>query len=228
MVGTVPVVAAKKALRKEFTKRLRSVPASVIAEESRAVTQHLLASSAYQRATNLCTYLSTSTSEIQTDELIRESIKGGKRVFVPFCPAAEPTVMRMLRLESLAAFEGLKPNRWGIREHDPQEVEICQDSEASGGLDLILVPGLLFDGQGQRLGHGRGYYDRFIKATLDYPTRFSKPPPSTVALALTEQILPEGQSVPLEEWDEAPDLILSPTGVLRTAKVKQIVQLAEL
>ncbi|KAL8279142.1 hypothetical protein RQP46_008398 [Phenoliferia psychrophenolica] len=197
------VGALKKALRRDYTKRLRAVPTSAIQEESLAVTRHLLASPIYQRANNISIYLSTPSSEIQTDELIRESLSRGKRVFIPYCPAAEPTLMRMLKLSSLAAFEGLGANRWGIREHDPAEIDACEDSETAGGLDLILVPGLIFDRSGNRLGHGRGYYDRFINATHDYPSRFSKPPPSTVAIALKAQILPVGEEVPVEEWDRA-------------------------
>ncbi|KAM0752971.1 5-formyltetrahydrofolate cyclo-ligase, partial [Meredithblackwellia eburnea MCA 4105] len=210
------IAGLKKALRKTIGKKLREVPPTVLASESRAVTAILLNSPTFQRAQNLSIYLSTSTSEIQTDDLVKESIARGKHVFIPYCPLSAPTVMKMLRLDSLAAFEGLKSNRWGIREHTDEEAKKCQDSESAGGLDLILVPGLAFDTTGQRLGHGRGYYDRFINATIDYPQRFSKPPPSTVALALSAQVLPDGELVPVEEWDRRPDLILTPAGVLHT------------
>lgn len=105
-------------------------------------------------------------------------------------------------------------------------------SADSFGLDLILVPGLAFSLDGNRLGHGRGYYDRYIsQCEATYPQRFGKPAPftgkvvsthgwkfscwrsnffSVAALALREQILPVGQSVPTNEFDKKPQVIVTP------------------
>lgn len=146
--------------------------------------------------------------------------------------------MRMLRLRSVDQFQQLPLNRWGIREMEAKEAERAEEAEDVNGegLDLILVPGLAFDSTGQRLGHGRGYYDRYIQATHTYPAVFNKPPPKTgscyldlrlpsvtgsdatsscvVALALNEQLLPTGELVPTEEWDKRPDVIVLPRGPL--------------
>lgn len=67
--------------------------------------------------------------------------------------------MKMLKLKSLDHYESLRANRWGIREVDPAEADALEEAQR---LDLILVPGLCFDTRRQRLGHGRGYYDRYI------------------------------------------------------------------
>lgn len=48
----------------------------------------------------------------------------GKRVYVPFCPVEDPTVMRMLRLRDEVHFSTLPLNRWGIRELAPAEVSV--------------------------------------------------------------------------------------------------------
>lgn len=56
------------------------------------------------------------------------------------------------------------------------------DSDPDGGLDLLIVPGVAFDPYRRRLGHGRGYYDRYINQyCLSYPQRFAgrKNPPRT-------------------------------------------------
>lgn len=217
------------------------------------MTSHLLSLPSFLAARSISIYLSTPSSEIQTDILIHRAFEMGKRLYVPFCPVEDKKVMKMLRLESVEQFEGLGLNRWGIRDLDPTTVGTLEDGESfslslagdistevvgavdeegSGGLDLILVPGLAFDRTGSRLGHGRGYYDRYLLSTMDYPTRFGKASPltgtllipktsrdgelilySTVALALHEQVI-DGE-VPIDaNWDQKPSHIITPSGLL--------------
>lgn len=110
----------------------------------------------------------------------------------------------------------------------------------SPGLDLIVVPGLAFDPYRRRLGHGRGYYDRYITQCLDYPQRFGKGAPTTgaspsfpltgigawpigtdallvwtVALALKAQMVLDGEEIPTNEWDRLPDVLITPDGVYK-------------
>lgn len=70
-----------------------------------------------------------------------------------------------------------------------------------GGLDLVIVPGVAFTVQGHRLGHGRGYYDKFLtKLSQTQPRPFI-----TVALSLKEQIV---DKVPVGSNDVVIDYIL--------------------
>ncbi len=52
----------------------------------------------------------------------------------------------------------LERNRWGILEPNPKK---CVEADTAK-ISLILVPGLAFDQQFNRLGYGGGYYDRFL------------------------------------------------------------------
>lgn len=70
----------------------------------------------------------------------------------------------------------------------------------TGGLDLIFMPGLGFDKQGNRLGRGRGYYDAYLKRCMQQPVK-----PYTMALAFREQICPQ---VPVDEHDMKVDEVL--------------------
>lgn len=87
-----------------------------------------------------------------------------------------------------------------------------------GGLDLILMPGVAFTHQGGRLGHGMGYYDKFLYEHFNKnPHRYTDSPQSIadkiatkktilLGLALKEQIV---DVVPLDETDVLLDDILT-------------------
>lgn len=109
----------------------------------------------------------------------------------------------MLRLRTLAEYEGMKMNRWGIREPEEEYAagveEISQGSPSpdqsqsqnervrrenaldpstgGSGLDLILSPGVAFDEQAGRLGHGKGYYDRYLARCEEFAQQRGKAGP---------------------------------------------------
>ncbi|MDC3413388.1 5-formyltetrahydrofolate cyclo-ligase [Aquibacillus sp. 3ASR75-11] len=77
-----------------------------------------------------------------------------------------------------------------------QTIEInCQD------IDLLIVPGLLFDSHGFRIGYGGGYYDRYLK---NYPNE-------TVSLASTNQLI---EKVPTDQYDIPVDHLITNMGLL--------------
>lgn len=142
--------------------------------------------------------------------------------------------MDMLRLESIEEFESLERNAWGIprlpgeglggrgnalggegksvprRERDGGVVG--GEGEAEGGLDLVVVPGVAFDAEMNRLGHGAGFYDGYL-------TRFcqegKRKMPFLVGLCLAEQVLPSGL-IEMQEWDWKVDAVVVGDGRLLT------------
>ena len=71
-----------------------------------------------------------------------------------------------------------------------------------GGLDLIVMPGLGFSNQCDRLGRGKGYYDTYLQKCEDKGYK-----PHTVALAFNEQMC---DSIPTDAHDKKLDLVLYP------------------
>ena len=65
----------------------------------------------------------------------------------------------------------------------------------------ILIPGLSFSRNGNRLGKGGGYYDKFLSKEPNHPT---------VALAYEFQIMDE---IPAEEYDQSVDAIVTESGI---------------
>jgi 5-formyltetrahydrofolate cyclo-ligase len=139
----------------------------------------------YENAKRVCVYLSMPSGEIQTDEIVRHALSEGKEVFVPYLhenkehvnldgEPAPKKIMDMVRLKGLEDYEGLERDSWGIPTVTDEGVEGRERILGSGsddtkrkGLDLILMPGVAFDAEGQpalvkRLGHGKGFYDYFL------------------------------------------------------------------
>ena len=124
--------------------------------------------------------------------------------------------MRMLRVESLAQARRLPRNRWGIPEPDESLAASMEDMTARADFDLILAPGVAFDARCQRLGHGRGYYDGFVRGV-----RARRPAGgvSVVGVALREQIQ---DAVPVDAHDERLDLVVHPDDVLAFASAADV------
>jgi 5-formyltetrahydrofolate cyclo-ligase len=122
---------------------------------SRRIWDKLRSLPEFAGARTLTTYLDMG-SEVRTREYVPQLWQMGKRVIVPFCEAHE------LRLFHLQDMDELTPGAWQILEPAPQWRAIAQRRVDAAELDLILVPGLAFDRNGDRLGWGKGYYDRFL------------------------------------------------------------------
>jgi 5-formyltetrahydrofolate cyclo-ligase len=79
-------------------------------------------------------------------------------------------------------------------------------------LDLIIVPGVAFGQQGERIGMGAGYYDRYLKRA---------PQAIRVALAFEAQLR---QTIPQEPWDELMDAVFTPSFEYRSARFDHFVK----
>ena len=103
-------------------------------------------------------------------------------------------------------------NRWKIPE-PPSNLQ--WPIARPGDIDLLIVPGLAFDRDGNRLGQGKGYYDRFI-------ARMQQPPPVLVAVGLACQLLQEPGAVILtHEHDMQMDIILVPEETVQVVKQQE-------
>ncbi len=121
-------------------------------------------------------------SEVRTRQFLPTALAQGKRVVIPYCVADELELFRLESLDELAVatFGILEPKR-DLRTLPQKRVE----PEA---LDLVMVPGVAFDRQGGRTGHGKGYYDRLLeRVRLDAPL---------IGIAFECQMFPEIPMLP--------------------------------
>ena len=146
----------KKTLRKETIAAMKRLPQSVKAEADSQLTQRFIQLPAFQEAKTLATYLSFD-HEVSTAGLIQAALQLGKRVCVP-------RTYPQGRMEFVEYDPNiLEKTRFGLLEPN-EKGKLVDQSE----IDLIHVPGLVFQSKGYRIGYGGGYYDRYL---ADYTGR---------------------------------------------------------
>lgn len=192
------IKTAKGLLRQELKAKLNGLSNEEKARQSQVVQTKVLHHDLYRKSQRLSIFLSMH-DEINTDLVLRDALDAGKAVYIPRYDS-KSTYMDMVRLKSWEEYDALPMTKWNIKQ--PPLDQDREEALASGGLDLILVPGLAFTKAGHRMGRGRGYYDTYLAKCRDVQEH----PPSTIALAFIEQVLPE---IPIEETDVPIDIILS-------------------
>lgn len=133
-------------------QRTRQALASLSADHeriSRSLMSQLLAHPSYRQSEVVATYLSLP-HEWDTSHLIRQAQADGKRLLVPKLLGQGQMIFVDYNADQLV------PTAWGLLE--PSSNQAVDKSV----IDLIHVPGLVFDPEGYRIGHGGGYYDRYL------------------------------------------------------------------
>ena len=140
----------KKILRNKTIAAMKELPQAVKAEADSQLTQRFTQLSAFQEAQTLATYLSMG-HEFSTASLIQAALQDGKRICVPRTyPQGR---MEFVEYDP----EILEKTRFGLLEPNEQG-KVVDKSE----IDLIHVPGVVFQSEGYRIGYGAGYYDRYL------------------------------------------------------------------
>jgi len=153
------LLETKARLRRQALAHRDALAAPVRATHSEAIVRLLLAFAPYRQAERLGVYLPIR-SEVDTRGLIAAALAEGKQVAAPVTRWEE----RALDFRYLGGDRDLVPGRGGIPEPGPH----CPAADLAG-LDLVLVPGVVFDRRGYRLGYGAGLYDRALAAAPAVP-----------------------------------------------------------
>lgn len=126
-------------------------------------------------------------SEISTRELIRKALSSGKEVFLPRVEGENMTFYRIRDLSELV--QGYKDIM------EPRgDTESYSASEEQAGKTLLLMPGVAFDRYRNRIGYGKGFYDRFLAHNPELQGR-------SIAVGFQCQML---EKLPAEETDIRP------------------------
>jgi 5-formyltetrahydrofolate cyclo-ligase len=169
--------------------------------KSRSVTiqRRLLATDCYRDASAVVLY-SPIQNEVATDLVAADAITSGKELFFP-CLRRDRKTMAVARVHDLSE---LVAGAFGIREPATKSAS-APPHELAGA--MVVVPGLAFGAQGQRLGRGGGHYDRFLAALPREAI--------TVGLAYSFQLL---DGIPQESFDRRLQYIITESALIRVAE----------
>ncbi len=180
----------KSDLRKQAAEKRKQIDCKQ--EKDFLIVKNLLALDEYLNAKTVLIYASLD-DEIKTDNIIKTALDDKKTVAVPLCLDKDGK-MEFYSIDSLS---NLKKGNFGVREPSPDESKLINDfSEA-----IIIVPGLLFDKEGNRLGFGKGYYDRYLAKNEIF----------SIGLCYNEMMI---EKVPVDEYDKNIDKIVTQSGVI--------------
>ncbi|XP_002740689.1 5-formyltetrahydrofolate cyclo-ligase-like [Saccoglossus kowalevskii] len=185
----------KQTLRRELKKRLAGMSETERKRQSECITQKLIKHPKYEASRRISVYLSM-TEEVNTLGILQHIFDSNKVCFVPQYIGNN---MDMLKLNSMQDYDALPKTKWNIKQ--PTDSDNREEALSTGGLDMIIIPGLGFTRDGKRLGRGKGYYDNYQSRCVDH----SPSKPYTIALAFQEQICDD---IPVSDHDVNIDEVL--------------------
>lgn len=172
--------ASEKArLRQEMLAKRRALSAEERASMRRGLTERVLSLPQYRTAKKILAYLALP-GEADLDDVIRAALADGKQVYVPVCLPE-----RQMEAGQLMNMDDFVPGPFGLRDLPPGYLSTEPEE-----LDLVLVPAVACDLSGARLGHGAGYYDRYLPKVA---------PGRRIAVLWDFQIVPQ---VPEDSFDQ--------------------------
>lgn len=182
----------KKELRKNIIHTLRQINENTFIKWSDLIAEQITSLPEWKSAKTIGITIA-GAHEINTEKIIRFAWDEKKNVVVPKCNP----LTKAMDFRRITSFSQLEVVYFGIKEPIEHQTEKFEPEE----IDLLIVPGLCFTKEGYRLGHGGGYYDRYL-TTYDG---------QTISLAFPVQIV---NSLPIEHFDIPVKKLITTDGVI--------------
>ena len=200
----------KKLLRKKIRQKLveENQNQKEVEKKSLYAQENLLNLEKLKASNNILLFVSYG-NEIKTETLLEELLKSGKKVFLPRTEKDDMDFFQTSNTESIENQTeigdfGIVVPKKNLKMLSPKEI----------GKDfLILIPGLAFDKKGNRLGKGKGFYDKYLENVLQCKSKDNYP--MLVGFCYDFQIVDE---VPTEKSDIPVDYVVSETRIIKVVK----------
>jgi len=189
----------KNEIRKVISKRRKRMSEKEVRDKSHIIIKKLMETDEFKKAENLMVYLSFA-NEVFTFDLIEKSMKMGKKVIVPYTIKDTykiiPTLLKNIE-------EDLEISSYGYMEPKKDKIQPILEEN----IDLTVVPGLAFDKKMNRIGFGKGYYDRYLAKTRQES--------KNIAIAYEYQVL---EAIPTDDFDVKMDFIITEESTYKNAE----------
>lgn len=177
----------KRLLRKEIKERIKALDEDYCRWSDEIISSAVVTLPQFVQANTVFCFVGTG-GEPDTRPIILKALEMGKTVGVPKC--LSDSVMEVRKISSL---DDLEEGMYGIFE--PKEGLQVIDPEA---IDFSLIPCVTCDFNGNRLGHGKGYYDRYLENGKFFTCMICRG-----KLMSTD--------IPMDKFDVKPDMVISDT-----------------
>lgn len=189
-------IKTKDSIRNQIRRWRSELTPDWVTDRSRNIVDLFIKLDEFEEAETVCLYMAIA-GEVRLDMVIQECWDQGKRVLMP----AYRKESGDYGFKALEADTKMMIGLWGVPEPNTEEW-----SAVDSATTCIAVPGVAFDDDGVRVGHGKGYYDRLLAFTKDR-TDCTK-----IGVCFDFQRI---DNLPCEEWDIGMDIVLSESRITR-------------
>lgn len=172
-----------------------ALPESIRKRYSEQIVSHIIQHPFFQECDTVCCYVAFK-GEADISMLMDAAWAAKKRVVVP-----KVLTQETMEFFTIHSRRELSPGAFGILEPEDDKEPWCAGEEERV---LILLPGLAFDREGNRLGYGGGYYDRYLK---------SHPSFHTIGIAFSVQCL---ENIPAQPHDQKTEIVITEKGIYKS------------
>ncbi len=138
-------------------------------EKSKIIMKKIISLTEYKKS-NIIALYNSLPNEVSTKELIEYTLQNKKNVVLP------RVYKNTLKFYKISSNEDYETSSFNVLE--PQD--ILNNYVQKEKIDLIIVPGICFDNDGNRIGYGKGYYDHYLTDDMN-----------SIGICFSEQLVPK-------------------------------------
>jgi 5-formyltetrahydrofolate cyclo-ligase len=181
-------IPSKDTIRKNLLKLRNQLPQDDKVRFSKIINNKIIKSREFKLANSIGVYYPIG-SEVQTFDIIQESLNMNKKIGLPRIINSNIIKFYLIIETSLDQVK-LTKEKYGVIENTDSDIELTS-------IDLLIIPGIAFDKYCNRIGYGKGFYDRYI---------CNNNPGNKIGLAFERQLV---GSIPINENDKKVDFIVT-------------------